>query len=138
MDHELHQALTDLTAGSTLRLRDGQGRAVVVFEGQVWITQDNDMRDIVLAGGESFSLDRPGLTVVQAFRDTKLAVLEAEPFVERVSSYDLHRLARRERSAAMARAWHQGVAALRGLAARLASRPAATRAPALRACTVGH
>ena len=42
MNNELRHPLTDLTAGSLLRLRDGEGRAVVVFGGQVWITLEDD------------------------------------------------------------------------------------------------
>ena len=34
--------------------------------GALWITQSNDPRDIVIKGGESFVLDRPGLALVCA------------------------------------------------------------------------
>ena len=59
MDNELRYPLTDLTAGSMLRVCDGKGRAIVVFEGQVWITQDADQRDFVL--GRGLGLRFPGL-----------------------------------------------------------------------------
>ncbi|MFI4930613.1 MAG: DUF2917 domain-containing protein [Burkholderiales bacterium] len=116
MNNELRHPLTELTAGSTLHVRDGQGRAVVVFEGQVWITQDSDLRDIVLDGGESFSLDHPGLTLVQALRDSKLMLVQAEPRtmpLAAANSYELYRWVRRQRSAAIGEALANGLVALR-------------------------
>lgn len=121
MNNELRHPLTDLPAGSTLRVCDGQGRAVVVFEGQVWITQDNDLRDIVLNGGESFSLDHPGLTLVQAFCDSKLMLVQAEPGTmppAAANSYELYQWVRRQRSAAIGEGLANGLVALRDMAAR--------------------
>ena len=139
MDNELRHPLTELKAGSTLHLRDQQGYAVVVFEGQVWITQDGDARDIVLAGGESFRLDRPGLALVQAMHDSKLMLLQARPRLAALapSSYALHQWAREQRSAAIGAAIGtavaKGLAALHDATARPAKRP--TSRP-LTACTV--
>jgi hypothetical protein len=129
MDNELRHPLTDLTAGSMLRVCDGEGRAIVVFEGQVWITQDNDQRDFVLSAGESFSVDQPGLTLVEAVRDSKLLVVDTRPGETTApDSYALHQWAREQRSAAVAEALRRGALAVRdavtGLAARaLAPRP---------------
>ena len=118
MNNELRHPLTDLTAGSVLRLCDGQGRAIVVFEGQVWITLQDDPRDLVLAAGESFSIDRPGLTLVQAFRDSKLMLVEADPgtalLAAAPTSYELHQWARTQRSVVVADALAKGLAALHG------------------------
>lgn len=136
MNNELRHPLTDLTAGSILRLRDGQGLAVVVFEGLVWITQSGDRRDIVLAAGESFSVDRPGLTLVQAFRDSKLMVVEGGPQAPwpAASSTELHRWARAQRSEAIGDALAKGVAELRRVVAHAFTRTPS--APAPRAMTL--
>jgi hypothetical protein len=40
----------------------------------VWVTQANDNRDIILARGQSFIIDRDGLTVVFALRDADILV----------------------------------------------------------------
>lgn len=105
MNTELRQPLTHLPAGSMLHLCDGRGRAVMVFEGQVWITQDNDPRDFVLGAGESFSIDREGLTLVEALHDSKLLLLDAGPAADSLpSSYVLEQQARAQRSAQIA-AW---------------------------------
>ena len=111
MNNELRHPLTDLTAGSILRLCDGRGRAIVVFEGQVWITLEDDRRDIVLAAGESFRVDRPGLTLVQAFRDSKVILVEGEPGTA-AGTYELHQWARAQRSAAVGDALANGFAAM--------------------------
>jgi len=140
MNNELRHPLTDLTAGSVLRVQDGEGRAIVVFEGQVWITLENDPRDIVLAAGESFSVDRPGLTLVQACRDSKLILVEAGPRTTPLSaaagSHELHQWARTQRSAAIGDALAKGLTALHGAVARVfakASMPPSPRPLAL--CT---
>ena len=133
MNNELRHPLTALTAGSVLRVSDGQGRAIVVFEGQVWITQQDDRRDIVLAAGESFSVDRPGLTLVQAFSDSKLMLVEAEPRTAPLSAsataYELHQWARMQRSVAIGEALAKGLSALRGAFAHAFTRAAMPASP---------
>ena len=140
MNNELRHPLTDLTAGSVLRVQDGEGRAIVVFEGQVWITMEDDPRDIVLAAGESFSVDRPGLTLVQAFCDSKLILVETGPRVGPLhaapTSDELQQWARTQRSVAIGDALARGLTALRGAVAGAftrESRPPSPRPLAL--CT---
>lgn len=119
MNNELRHPLTNLSAGSLLRVRDGQGRAVVVFEGQVWITLDDDPRDIMLSGGESFSIDRPGLTLVQALRDSKVMLVDADSQRAPLpSSFELEQWARAQRSAAIGDAVKRGLAELHRAFAR--------------------
>ncbi|HSW22637.1 MAG TPA: DUF2917 domain-containing protein, partial [Burkholderiaceae bacterium] len=125
MNNELRDPLTELASGSILRVRDGQGRAIVVFEGEVWITLQNDPRDLVLAAGESFSIDRPGLTLVQACRDSKLILAHGDAGTPALSatpaSAELHQWARTQRSVAIGDALAAGVTALqRGIASALA------------------
>jgi hypothetical protein len=61
-DHLLRR----LGTGKLLGIDHGEGSRVNCVEGAVWITQSNDPRDIVIKGGESFVLDRPGLALVCA------------------------------------------------------------------------
>ena len=142
MDDQLRQPLTDLTAGSMLRMRDGKGRAIVVFEGRVWITQHDDQRDIVLGGGESFDLDHEGLTLVEAVRDSKLLVVEAGPrdVTDRFDTYALYQQARARRSAMVAAALRRGAMALHAAASRALAQlrtPRPSRRP-LTVCTAAH
>jgi hypothetical protein len=145
MDTSLNSALTRLARGEMLRVHDGQGRGIAVFRGQVWITQDGDVRDVVLGAGESFTFDRPGLAIVQALADTSVLLFgsdatsppdggsaaaaraqsDATASVRtRISSYELHRAARRTRSAAVGGAVTSLFAVLRRLGSRLRSRTA--------------
>jgi len=48
------------------RIVDGEGLILLCLEGTVWLTQEDDRRDIILAAGESFTLDRKGLAVLYA------------------------------------------------------------------------
>lgn len=70
--------LSRLGAGEFLRIRDGIGQTLAVFDGLVWITQAGDPRDSFVARGETLTLDRPGLALVEALANTRLAVLAAE------------------------------------------------------------
>ncbi|WP_088278351.1 DUF2917 domain-containing protein [Ideonella sp. A 288] len=83
MDASQHPLLTLLPKDAVRRLRGERGRGIAVFRGQVWLTQDGDLRDIVLDAGESFDFDRPGHVVVQALGDASLLLYEAESVLGR-------------------------------------------------------
>lgn len=55
-----------LTPGESLKLRDAAGHTVMCCAGTIWITQENDARDIYLSAGESFTFDRPGTALISA------------------------------------------------------------------------
>ncbi len=128
MDTSFKRALTELAAGEFLRIHDGCGRVIAVFQGLVWITQQGDTRDVLVGKGQAFTLDRQGLSIVQALEKTKLVVFAADAQQEapatartapRMSSFELHRLARRQRAKAMAAAARRIAAAAKLLFGRL-------------------
>ena len=61
--------------GTPLTVADGEGTCITSRRGTVWITQDNDLRDVVLSSGESFLLDHPDLAIVQAFETAEILVV---------------------------------------------------------------
>ena len=63
-----------LARNESFAISNGKGYRVVCHSGTVWITQDNDPRDVILARGESFTLDRPGRALVHAFDAAAIAV----------------------------------------------------------------
>jgi hypothetical protein len=69
-----------------LNIRDGGGLTVLCLKGMIWLTQQNDVRDIVLSAGESFTLDRPGLALLYALRPACATILGAAPGLGRVTS----------------------------------------------------
>ena len=66
MSNRLSAGTLHLKARELLDIRDGEGLLVTCVHGVLWITQSDDTDDIVLDGGESFVLDRPGLAIVSA------------------------------------------------------------------------
>jgi hypothetical protein len=62
----------DLPKGKYLRLREGAGSTLTAREGSVWITEQDNPRDVVLRPGQSFTLGRRGLALVEAFSDASI------------------------------------------------------------------
>jgi hypothetical protein len=129
MSHALPQPLTDLSRDATLRIADGRPHVVDVFEGQIWLTQDGDERDIFLEGGDSFSVSGAGLTLVQALRDTRLLVSERASFERTFDAQALHREARALRDAAVAALIVRAAVAVESVLLGLARRAFVFRGP---------
>ena len=68
----------------TLVLSNAQGTVVAVDRGCVWVTLERDPRDIVLARGMRFEIDRPGRTIVAAEAASTLRLLVPETLGERI------------------------------------------------------
>lgn len=56
----------NLASGELVRLDGARGTTLRVTRGTLWITLENDTRDIVLTGGDSYTIDRGGLTLIEA------------------------------------------------------------------------
>ena len=52
----------------------GAGLQITVVGGPVWLTQARDARDVILARGQSFILDRKGRAIVYALKDAAIVV----------------------------------------------------------------
>ena len=76
---ELNQDGICLKRRQLVKVRDGIGHTVVCASGSVWVTQDGDARDVILRAGESFTLDRKGPALVQAFEPGAITVLRSAP-----------------------------------------------------------
>jgi hypothetical protein len=66
---------------------EGIGACITARRGAVWITQDHDLRDVVLTSGESFVLDQPGPAIVQAMDKAEILVRPAKPAPPRASGW---------------------------------------------------
>lgn len=64
MQIELRAGAVTLGPNQTLRVVDGAGSTVCAVEGAVWITEENDPRDIVLQAGSCYQLRREGVAVL--------------------------------------------------------------------------
>jgi len=65
-----------LKAREILPIDDGAGLEVKCLRGTLWITQSGDREDRILDSGESFVLDRPGLSLVNALLDPALVIIQ--------------------------------------------------------------
>jgi len=74
MKLELASGALRLARGQTLKIQDAVGSTICAREGSVWITEENSRKDVVLEPGYCFRVDRPGLTLVQAFADASIAL----------------------------------------------------------------
>lgn len=66
-----------LRGAQHLRLRNAAGSTVRSFSGSVWITQDGDIRDIVLQAGDAFTLDRDGTVLLSPLGEARFCVTHA-------------------------------------------------------------
>lgn len=125
MSHAVPHPLIDLPRDATLRIDDGRPHVVAVFQGQVWLTQAGDERDVFLEAGDSFSFDRAGVTLLQALRDARLLVSDPTALERTIDSQALHRQARALRDAAVAALIARGAAAVESVLRAAAQRAGA-------------
>jgi len=89
-----------LSRHSTLVLDDAEGTVIAVERGCLWITLEHDVRDVVLAPGMRFQVDRKGRTIVAAEDDTQLRIIRAPSRAERLSGWLRRAITRGIRNAA--------------------------------------
>jgi hypothetical protein len=77
MDEYLARQELFIPMGSILRIDDGRGTLLTVNRGAVWLTQQDDLRDIFRESNQSFLLDRDGTTVVYACHHTVVTLTPA-------------------------------------------------------------
>ena len=66
MQVEFETGAVKLSPTQTLRVRDAAGTTVCAVEGAVWITEENQPKDIVLERGACSRLKQHGLAIVNA------------------------------------------------------------------------
>jgi hypothetical protein len=66
MQIELKSGAVRLGPNQTLKVKDGVGSTVCAVEGSVWITEENQQKDIVLERGGCYQLRQKGIALVNA------------------------------------------------------------------------
>lgn len=69
-----------------LILDHAQHTRIVVERGCLWVTLENDPRDIILAEGMRFEIDQPGRTIVAAETASTLRLVAPSSARERVAN----------------------------------------------------
>ena len=65
----------DLDHEEVIGLDRARGTTLRVTRGTLWITFEHDTRDVVLTAGDTFVIDRGGLTLIQAHGKATVCVL---------------------------------------------------------------
>ena len=65
----------DLVPDELVRLDGARGTTLRVTRGTLWITLEDDTRDVVLTAGDVFTIDRGGLTLVEAQARSTVCVM---------------------------------------------------------------
>jgi hypothetical protein len=74
MDIRIDDSCFDLRTHQIMRFDGATGTDIVCLRGELWLTQDGDPRDVVLAAGEHFTLDCEGVALVSALRPSSVCV----------------------------------------------------------------
>ncbi len=74
MDIRIDDSCFDLRAHQIARFDDAPGVAVLCLRGELWLTQDGDLNDVILGPGEHFTFDRRGLALVEALKASSLRI----------------------------------------------------------------
>jgi hypothetical protein len=66
MQIELRTGAVQLGPNQTLKVLDGAGSTLCALEGALWITEENQVQDIILEAGNCYRLRHPGTTLVNS------------------------------------------------------------------------
>jgi hypothetical protein len=79
MDGYLVHGGMDMARGASVRIEDGTGILVYVWQGELWITQEGDQRDHFVGPGRWFRLERNGSSLLYATRSTHATLTAPTP-----------------------------------------------------------
>lgn len=72
-----NEANLEVRREQVLSLRDAAGARLRCTRGSLWLTQEGGGQDIVLEPGECFTVERNGLTLVNALKDGSVLIASA-------------------------------------------------------------
>ena len=61
-----YDKVVELGSGELVEMNDARGTTLRVTRGKLWITQERDRNDVVLRAGDVWTVERQGLTVIEA------------------------------------------------------------------------
>jgi len=65
----------DLASGELVELDGARGTTLRVTRGTLWLTQERDIRDVMLSAGDVYTIERGGRTIVEALGRATVCVL---------------------------------------------------------------
>jgi hypothetical protein len=74
MNTDLNLSATFLAKGRLQRIDDGAGTLVSCLSGTLWLTQEGDLRDIVLEAGDEARIERGGASYLSALDNARFVL----------------------------------------------------------------
>jgi hypothetical protein len=71
---EFTQSTLDLAPEGLLAIRDGHAARIRCDAGSLWITEEGESKDTILASGDSYTLRRPGLALLSALGASRITI----------------------------------------------------------------
>ena len=99
-----YEKVWDMSPGELMQLDGARGTTLRVTRGVLWITLQDDTRDVIVAAGDAFTIDRDGLTLVEAQDAATVCVMG-------LNAIDVRRGPGRPRLAARIATWLSSVGA---------------------------
>jgi len=90
MDGYLVKGSVNIPRGSMLRIDEGAGMLLYVWEGEVWFTQEGSAKDHMLRAGHWFRVERGGAAIAHAFRHSVVSLSSPTPDVSAQSISVVH------------------------------------------------
>jgi hypothetical protein len=70
----LNANVVALAAGQVLTLDDAEGIRILTRSGTVWVTEEGNAKDHIVAAGDTLIVAHPGRTVVQALKAAWISI----------------------------------------------------------------
>jgi hypothetical protein len=109
MERMIDVVETTIPKGRTLRIQDGKHLELRVVTGSLWVTHEDDPRDVVLSATKRHRVDRDGATLVHAFDAARLQIASPAGTVPSITLGGGYRDVGSSVLAAMAAAWARGL-----------------------------
>src|SRR4051794_5076029 len=85
MNIDLDQAVVEVNESKLLRLTGAAGTTLSCISGSLWITQDSNLKDIVLYSGQSHVVEGPQPVIVSSFKPGMSLVCVLSPLMPSAS-----------------------------------------------------
>jgi len=76
MNIDLNDAIVRLNPDNNFQMRDARGACIHVHWGDLWITQEGDLKDHIVKTGESFAISKSGTTFLTAMNEAGVSVMK--------------------------------------------------------------
>ena len=76
MNIDLNDAIVRLNPDNGFQMIDAHGACIHVHWGDLWITQEGDSMDHIVKTGESFAINRSGVTLLSAMNDVGASIMK--------------------------------------------------------------